>query len=191
LRSLDSQTLATVQPLFRQLAEDTRAALARYGFASEHIESSFRVDVRFDGQAFTIAVLVDAQSLEQNSRFLDDTRARFVSAHQRLYGHGDESIACEITTVRCRSVGRVHIPKIQRIASANASAASAHRDVFFPQQRASMKTAIFQRPDLAPGWRVYGPAIVEEWTTTTLVPPGWSATVDAFGNLILRRRGAL
>jgi N-methylhydantoinase A len=48
-------------------------------------------------------------------------------------------------------------------------------------------TAIYDRDSLAVDQPVLGPAIVEEWTSTTLVPPGWIGRTDPLGNLVLAR----
>jgi N-methylhydantoinase A/oxoprolinase/acetone carboxylase beta subunit len=42
-----------------------------------------------------------------------------------------------------------------------------------------------QRASFAPGYQVLGPAIIDEWSTTTVVHPGWQASGDSFGNLVL------
>jgi N-methylhydantoinase A len=47
-------------------------------------------------------------------------------------------------------------------------------------------TAIYQREEIPTGQQIEGPAIVEEWTSTTVVPPGFQASVDSMGNLRLR-----
>ena len=51
----------------------------------------------------------------------------------------------------------------------------------------TVATPVFDREVLARDQRIEGPAIVEEWTTTTVVPPGWTAHVDRLGNLVLGR----
>ena len=48
---------------------------------------------------------------------------------------------------------------------------------------------IYDRDRLTVGAAFAGPAIVEQFDATTVVPPGWHASVDRFGNLILERKG--
>ena len=50
-------------------------------------------------------------------------------------------------------------------------------------------TPVYWRPDLAPDDEVDGPAVVEEFGSTVPVHPGFRATVDRFGNLLVRRHG--
>jgi N-methylhydantoinase A len=51
-----------------------------------------------------------------------------------------------------------------------------------------MLATIYNRAELLAGNRLPGPAIVTEYSATTLVPPEWSGRVDAIGNLILEPR---
>ena len=51
-----------------------------------------------------------------------------------------------------------------------------------------METPVLWRPDLGAGATVPGPAIIEEFGSTVPVHPGFTATVDDFGNLVVRRQ---
>jgi N-methylhydantoinase A len=53
----------------------------------------------------------------------------------------------------------------------------------------AVATAIIERETIAPGHKLQGPAIVDEWTMTTVVPPGWNCLCDEYGNLILEPSG--
>ena len=64
------------------------------------------------------------------------------------------------------------------------------RPVCFDADEGYVDTAIRWRADLAPGETVEGPVIVEEYGSTVPVHPGFTATVDDFGNLLVRRAGA-
>ena len=50
---------------------------------------------------------------------------------------------------------------------------------------AFIATPVYGRTLLRPGDAFDGPAVVEQYDATTYVAPGWSARVDAFGNLVL------
>jgi N-methylhydantoinase A len=55
----------------------------------------------------------------------------------------------------------------------------------------AQRAGVYRRDDLAPAVRVRGPAIVCEYSATTVVPPGWSMTVDRVGGLLMEhKRGA-
>jgi N-methylhydantoinase A/oxoprolinase/acetone carboxylase beta subunit len=59
--------------------------------------------------------------------------------------------------------------------------------VFFTAGQA-IESTIYDRDRLAVGTSFAGPAIVEQFDATTVVPPGWHALVDRYGNLILEHK---
>jgi N-methylhydantoinase A len=67
--------------------------------------------------------------------------------------------------------------------------ASLTRPVCFDADHGYVETPVLWRTDLAVGTSVDGPAIIEEYGSTVPVHPGFTATVDAFGNLLVRRAG--
>jgi N-methylhydantoinase A len=86
-------------------------------------------------------------------------------------------------TSRARAVGRVARPKLAAEATARKAEARSRRDVYF-RGEGRLDTPVYDRQEVD---SITGPAIVEEWTTTIVVPPGWSARSDELGNLTLER----
>ena len=88
---------------------------------------------------------------------------------------------------------RVSVPKFTpRALEARPPAPPPHdaikgtRRVYFDAEQPT-ETTIFDRDRLAVGVTFAGPAIVEQFDATSVVPPGWGAAVDRYGNLILTR----
>ena len=158
--------------------------LQRLGFARDRVVVERRADLRFEGQEHTVTVELDAGWGSGDVAALRDA---FVSRHRRLYGHGDPDAVVELVTVRCRGVVLADVPRWPRWAVTSDAAPRAERPVFFPEAGATVPTAIYDRDSLAVDQPVAGPAIVEEWTSTTLVPPGWTARTEPLGNLVLMR----
>jgi len=63
-------------------------------------------------------------------------------------------------------------------------ALKSRRMVFF-KETDWVETPIYAREKLVSGNRVEGPAVVEQYDATTVIPPGWNAVVDGFSNLCL------
>jgi N-methylhydantoinase A len=61
--------------------------------------------------------------------------------------------------------------------------------VYFRRSDGRVDTPVFERDDLARDQLIEGPAIVEEWTTTIVVPPGWTVHTDRIGDLVLTNGG--
>ena len=159
--------------------------LRHYGFDDGDILSDTRVDIRFAGQEFTVTVHIDEPWLGEPDTVLDGVRTRFVTLHQRLYGHGEPDAPLEVVTLRVRSVGQVARPSWTEWPSGEPAEAWGTRETCFTTADGNQAIPVYDRDDLVRGQQVAGPAIVEEWTTTTAVPPGWTLAVDRVGNLVL------
>ncbi len=171
------------------LAAEAAAELGRYGFDPAEVEVLPRADVRYAGQEHTVTVALEASWVREPTALLRGLRERFVAAHRRLYGHGSAEADVEAVTLRCRAVGRVRTPAWPRWPVEAPGRPRGRRPVYFRQAGGWTDAPVYDRDRLAADQRVTGPAIVEEWSTTVVVPPGWAAAVDAMGNLVLSPEG--
>ena len=169
---------------FGSLGADVVGRLVDLGFAPERVEVERRADLRFEGQEHTVTVELDPGWGSGDAAAL---RAAFVARHRRLYGHGDPDAVVELVTVRCRGVVPADELRWPRWAVASDATPRTERPVYFREAASSVSTAIYDRDSLAVDQPVLGPAIVEEWTSTTLVPPGWTVRTEPLGNLMLMR----
>ena len=123
----------------------------------------------------------------------DVTVERFHAAHQRTYGYSyAEQPEQRIEWVNFRLVGigplrRPEIRQRRRCAGRAERAPSGRRRVYFEER--FVDTPLYDRARLQPGDCLEGPAIVEEFGSTTVVFPGQLARVDDYGNLLLTRVG--
>jgi N-methylhydantoinase A len=138
--------------------------------------------MRYAGQEYTINVLLPA------SIDLAVTVEDFHAAHQRRYGHSNPAAAVEFVNLRLATFGAVSkYDGTQLDANTDqAAAVMSERSAVF--DGLVHKTPILFRDDLAAGFEINGPAIIEEQSATSVVPPGWRMEVDAQGNILLRRR---
>lgn len=180
----DQDHIGTILTDFDELSDRVLRAIGSYGFDSTDIVQQRRIDLRYQNQEFTITVELKPEWLDGEA-VLRGARERFVAEHNRLYGHGDANGPIEQVSVRCRAIGRVRPPEISRKPCPTEVEPARSRSVYFQQAGGFVPTAIMARNSLAPGEEVAGPAIIDEWTTTTLVPPGWNCLCDEYGNLIL------
>ena len=116
----------------------------------------------------------------------------FGAEHERTYGHR-AGIEEPVELVSLEVIGR-GIPETPRAASAAAAGLAPDTPIAVPQRRAYFgptgwrDAEIINRSDLKTPHR--GPCIVEEYDATCLVPPGWNARLDAFGNIVMSRSQA-
>jgi N-methylhydantoinase A len=141
------------------------------------------LDMRFVGQAFEVGVEIPADRLESlNAAYL---AALFADVHHRTFMHGavlDRPI--EIVTLRVGATLPIGAaPRLDREIRARRQPEEAR--IF--QAEAWIDCARYTAEALGSDQRIDGPAVIEGHTATTLVSAGWTATLDAADNLILRR----
>lgn len=184
VRPFDAGTAAEAAAELRALAAEAAGELAAYDFAAADIACEHRADVRYSGQDHTITVAVDEEWLDDHAALLEGVRHRFHAAHTQLYGHGTLDPPLELVTSRARAVGRVARPPVPSAPAASGQADPVARRQTFFRGHGRVDTPVYAREGFL---ACQGPAIVEEWTTTVVVPPGWSARSDRLGNLLLER----
>jgi N-methylhydantoinase A len=127
---------------------------------------------------------------ELDAAAADTVAASFHAAHRTLYGYDfatDPHQRVEWVNLRVAGVGPIRRPEpSQGPGSARPAEPSDHRPVYFDAE--AVETAIYQRPTLGAGQVVLGPAVIEEFSSTVPIHPGFSARVDKFGNLVLVRQ---
>ena len=166
---------AQLAPEFARLEKQGRAALRSEGFRDAQIRVERLIDIRYSGQAYEISVSAAGNFL-----------SAFHAAHERRYGYSDSRRALEIVNIRVRVVGKTPKPHLDRPKPAGKNAIAAiteRRAAFFSGK--SFATNVYDRTKLAPRNAFSGPAIITEYSATTIVPPTWRAGVDKWGNLIL------
>ena len=141
------------------------------------------LDMRFVGQAFEVGVEIPANRLASlDAAYLAEL---FADAHHRTFMHGatlDRPV--EIVTLRVGATLPIGMaPKLDR---ETVAAHESERTRIFHGE-AWVDCARRTAEALTSGQQIVGPAVIEGHTATTWVPAGWTATLDAADNLILRR----
>ncbi|MGA2878760.1 MAG: hydantoinase/oxoprolinase family protein [Bryobacteraceae bacterium] len=134
-------------------------------------------DIRYTGQSYELTVPWIASA----------PAAPFHKEHQRVYGYSNPDRAIEIVTIRVRARLNVQKPELlPRHASSPTPTKPAHRRIH--SAGAWRDTPVYARSGL-PAATLRGPALVLDYGSTTLVPPGWNCSLDKVGTLeIVRRR---
>ena len=158
-------------------------------FASERVAADGvrlvrQADMRYQGQEHTVTVPILDGPLDEATRA--EVRRRFDDAHERLYTFR-LGVPAEMVTFRLTGYGAVPKPPLREIPAGGdvAGARTGSRLIDF-DERGRVEAAVFDRAALGAGAEISGPAAIEETATTTLVPPGMTAAVDRFGNIIVR-----
>jgi N-methylhydantoinase A len=171
---------AALRRAFAAIERHGRREMRAEGFPANQVRSERLLDMRYVGQAYELTVPAAG-----------DFIAAFHRVHDRRYGYADPARAVEVVNVRARLVGATPKPGLPRMRPPGRSAQAAllgHRRAIFAGR--ALNAAVFDREKLRAGNRFAGPAIVAEYSATSVVPPGWRARVDVYGNLVLARGGS-
>lgn len=153
---------------------------------SADVERTYLVrsaDMCYVGQSFDVNVPLPG---ELDEITLPDAIERFHQRHTSIYGHADPGAAARLMTARVQVVGVTSKPQLGHIAS-DGVAARAAQDVITREVRENGRTwlaRVYARAALEAGDFFRGPAIVEQYDTTTYVPDGFEVHVDPWLNLI-------
>lgn len=192
LGALDRLDPAHAETMFRELETKAASELAAEGLDPRAAVFERDLDMRYAGQGYELRVpLAGLWQRQLDRKALAAARERFDAVHEKIHGHAAKEKGGELVSYRLRV--RVEVPKFspraflaRAPAPPTADAAKSVRCVFFAAGKA-LDTAIYDRDKLVVGATFSGPAIVEQFDATTVVPPGWNATVDRHGNLVLAR----
>jgi N-methylhydantoinase A len=173
---------------FAEMETAARQQLEREGFAPEQQRLLRSLDLRYRGQAFELTLALGETPADRALASVDEIEARFHHQHRETYGHANEAAAIELVNARLTAYGLVPKPAPERRASSGSALDAARierRPVWFRGR--PHDCPVWERDRLPGDAAVVGPAVVEEFGATTVVPPGWRGVVDGHGNLMFER----
>jgi N-methylhydantoinase A len=165
LAPLDTLSRGALRERLDALVAQARRELGEHG-AGRALDVRATLDLRYRGQSFEVRV-----------PSVPDVAAEFHRAHEL-----DLALVC--LRVRARGRRRAAVPPRVRARGVPASARRGSRPIVLGRR---VRAAVLEREALPPGCAFTGPALVEEYSGTTLVPDGWKARVTAGGHLWLAR----
>jgi len=133
------------------------------------------LDMRYRGQAYYLNVPWRGS--------VDQAIRDFHAAHGRIYGFSSPEEPVEVVNVRLALIGSLKKPSFSgREIEEHRPEPEGERRIYF-EDRGWLKAKVYSRRKLRPGAIVEGPAVIEEYDSTTLVPPDHELKVDEYGNL--------
>jgi N-methylhydantoinase A len=170
--SLDAAAVAQVK------AECDRQA-QRLGLAANDYAVDVGADLRYTGQGFEITVW-NPEGIASAARL----RELFEAEHQRRYGYARSTLPMQVVNLRGRIVRR-NEAKLRTPRPPAEAQQPQVQDVVLGGR--TLAATFMPRANLAPGQSIAGPAVLEENTSTVIVPPKWTARCLESGDLLLER----
>ena len=171
-----------------ELVAEAREAVEAEGVA--HISTLSlepSVDVRYVGQGFELTIslagLTDADAKDWRRK----VKSLFDQQHQQQYKYHDPAGAIEILSLRLTALRKTEVVALHAGKARGDGTAPVPRTrmVMFPDGKGLQPASVYNRQDLLPGHRFSGPAIVEEYGSTTVIPPRCDVEIDDLENIII------
>ena len=161
--------------VLEQLASQGGDELVAEGVAAGQIAQSFSLDLRYQGQSYTLNVPWLGK---------DDSIENFHEIHEHLYGHRLET-AVELVNVRVRVWAPAPMLDLQALATGESVSRDLQSALVYG---IAQPVQVVARDTLVADEVVFGPALITETVATTYLASGWQARCDRYGNLLLQQQ---
>ena len=184
LKDLDEERLGT---RFDELVVQATAQLDGDAVPEDRRLIRRLADCRYAGQGYEVRTEVPGGTVD--AAWVEELKERFHRAHEAEYGHQFDA-PIEIINIRAVAIGRVdelRSPELETGDGDPARARTLEREVVFDVDGKAERhlTPFYERELLRARDRFVGPAIVEQYDTTTVIPPGLAAEIDRHGNIVI------
>jgi N-methylhydantoinase A len=184
LASTRGGDLAKFQSVIDTICEDLRQRMAAEGYEADSVRLMGAADLRYRGQSSEITVPLTGLTIDEAGlRALEE---RFEAEFELTYGHRGDYKDFELVTLRVvATVPREVEHGMTCIADAMGSVGEDdRRRVYFGRELGSLEIPVLTRQALQGGARS-GPLLIQEYDTTTVVPPRSTASLDSSGNIVI------
>ena len=191
LSALDT---AGLEKRFGELEEEARRQLEEDGIASDSMLVQRVVDARYAGQGYELRVDVGSGAIDE--AWAEKLRADFHDIHEREYSRRFEDSDIEVPNIRVRGVGLM--PPLRTVEVEQGGESPPEAALRYEGQAwfrvggelQEVATRYYDRASLQAGNRLEGPTIVHQYDSTTVIPPGLTASIDGYGNIVIATGGA-
>jgi len=171
----------SLEKAYKDMEEEAFRTLRQEGFAPDQIVTERNLSLRYLGQSYELKIPMRGS--------LKEAMQQFHLRHHEVYGYSSQNEPIEIVSAHLVAYGLNEKPQLEKAPLVNpvpaAEALLEQREVYF-LQTGWMETMVYSRDMLLPGNRIEGPAIIQQYDATSVIPPSWSVTVDGFSNLCLK-----
>ncbi len=174
---------------FREIEEKALETAESEGWNRKAVSFLRSVSAQYSSQGWELTIPVRMSGRKGSEKMdMDGITSDFHSRHRQVYGYASPSDPVNIVSLNLTSLISLAKPKHSSLRKGGVSPSSAalkeERSVYFTGME--RKSRVFVKERLAAGNIIRGPAVIEQYDSTTLVPPGWKALIDRWGDIMLR-----
>jgi len=173
-----------LEDLFAKLEAEGRKNLVKEGHDLKSVQLIRTLDVRYLGQEYTVRVTI-SDGLK-TSQDLDAIRHKFDELYELRYGHAASDQAAQMVNLRVTAIGPVAKPNFESLRDKRIPTLSLQKDreIYFPNV-GMLTCPVYQRAQLIEEQEILGPAVVEEYASTTVLFPGDKGVLNKYGCLVI------
>jgi N-methylhydantoinase A len=170
------------------LWDEADGLIAADGYEPDSRNVRCFADLRYVGQNTALTLPIPNPPL--NAAKLAEIEENFAQAHETTFGYRSDEESVQFVTIKAVGRGLSATSRVpDKVTVPEGLAKSGHRDAYYGEEHGWVATPIIARNDLGPDPRP-GPLIVEEYDSTTVVRPSWTAALDDWNNIVLIRLDA-
>jgi N-methylhydantoinase A len=183
LSSLPQLKFAELGKIFAEMLDEAEKMLAGERVAPDAMSSQRFLDLRYEGQEFAIKVPVSAEEIAAGD--LKTIRTRFDSIHDRSFGHAAPDEPLEMVNVRLSARGLRQKLQMPEVGKGTRFIPRIMRKVCFERADRFEDCPVYARDTLPAGAEIAGPALIEEYGSTTVLFAADRATVAPTGEIVI------
>jgi N-methylhydantoinase A len=184
IRKIRQADCTFLDSAFARFEQEGRRMLSEEGIPEGRQSFRREADLRYAGQSFELKIPFPDGAV--TAKELATLESEFHRAHENAYGHCAPGEPVEIVNLRLIAVGTIPKPKLPRIAqrtNGHADVRKGERSVCFDAAAGYARVPVYDRYRVPAETVLNGPAIIEEFDSTTVVLPGYVARADEFGSI--------
>jgi len=149
----------------------------------DNIDFQINLDLRYVGQEFTLSVPIPLAQIENAD--VAGIRKAYDDLHELRYAHHAADEPVEMVNYRLVATGKRPVLKLPDVAGEAGAADAPRRPVYFDDHGSAVDCPVYDRRKLGAGFKISGPALVQEYASTTVLFAGCECVVAETGELII------
>ena len=164
---------------FNKLKNEATELLKSENVNEADMSFNLTADMRYIGQEYYVNVDIN-KNID-----LDEINKNFHSTYEKQYGHSTPEGPSEFINLRLIATGKIKKSESVKSIENDETIKDSKRKIIFNQKE--FETKIYARHNIKSNQKFDGPAVIEESTATTVIPPNYSIIKDEFGNIIITK----
>lgn len=186
VKTIDEISVESYNEIYEEMKKDAIVDLKKEGFDESELVFSATSDMRYKGQAWELSVPASSHvnSKEDFAQCIRD----FETIHQRTYGYimDDDIIFVNLRFTAFGIVPALEFPAAEKLVDETpVKALKGSRQMFFNDRFYESK--VYNRDLMLPGSSIQGPAMIEEYASSTPIPPNYTASIDELRNIVITK----